>query len=49
MIVISTGSAVDAKAEARTAVERRAAQERNRHRCAPSGRRLGCALPEQLS
>ncbi len=33
VIVISTGAAVDAKAEASTVRERRAAEERNRHRC----------------
>ena len=32
VIVISTGAAVDPKAEAQTAVERRAAEDRNRHR-----------------
>ena len=32
VIVISTGAAVDAKAEARTAVERRAAEDRNQHK-----------------
>lgn len=33
VIVISTGAAVDARAEASTARERRAAEQRNRHRC----------------
>lgn len=33
VIVISTGAAVDAKAEASSERERKAAEERNRHRC----------------
>jgi hypothetical protein len=45
IIVISTGAAVDAKAEASSERERRAAEERNRHRCWHGLTLLSCINP----
>lgn len=45
VVVISTGAAVDPKAEAQTAVERRAAEDRNRHRCLASLSARVCNKP----